>query len=295
MGKKAELSGMSFGNWIVIGESPKTNPKSKSMWLCHCVCGEEKPVSCTDLTTGKSTSCGCMKAIISAAKATKHGGASRPEYKIWVAIKYRCLDSTGKNWANYGSRGITVCDRWINDFGAFIGDMGDRPGGGYSIDRINNDGNYEPGNCRWATNIQQANNRRPKKTHSVKKQTLVKLLETWQKILRLQDWDIKLKVVTNLDGCLARCEPNPKYKTAVITFCTKTPGHLEDNSDLEITLVHELLHIHHSPVSFLIKEDSWEDWSAESMIDQLAHALVALHRDSLAHSKSQPDKIIKAA
>lgn len=86
-----------------------------------------------------------------------------PEYSTWCQMKYRCLNPNSKSWDNYGGRGITVCEEWVQSFWKFYAHIGPRPGKGYSIDRIDNDGNYEPGNVRWATAKEQANNKRPRK------------------------------------------------------------------------------------------------------------------------------------
>lgn len=89
-----------------------------------------------------------------------HGGTKSVEYNTWAQMKARCYNSKSHNYINYGARGITVCDRWKNSFGAFLKDMGPRPSPKHSIDRINNNGNYEPNNCRWATNSEQVRNQR---------------------------------------------------------------------------------------------------------------------------------------
>lgn len=140
------------------------------LWRCLCDCGASKVTTSHRLKLGSTRSCGCLMIEMKRAELTKlnlrHGCARRgkwtPEYGAWKGIKRRCLKPTFKQWGDYGGRGIRICDRWLNSFEHFLTDVGRRPGPGYSIDRINNDGHYEPGNCRWATKVQQAANRRRK-------------------------------------------------------------------------------------------------------------------------------------
>lgn len=98
-----------------------------------------------------------------------HGNRDTPEYRSWAHIKDRCLNPNNKRYKHYGGRGITVCDRWINSFSNFYNDMGDKPNSKMSIDRIDNDGNYTPGNCKWSNSTEQVMNKRSGKTKSVYK------------------------------------------------------------------------------------------------------------------------------
>lgn len=129
--------------------------------LYKCYCGNEFEARPYKIETGHTNSCGCYgKEQTSKARKT-HGMSTINEYKIWKGIKYRCYSETCPGYKYYGGRGITMCDRWKNSFEAFYADMGPRPKG-LSIDRTNNDGDYEPSNCTWATRSQQVRNRRKK-------------------------------------------------------------------------------------------------------------------------------------
>ncbi len=147
-----------YGRWTVLYETDRSHD-NRRMFICKCDCGKEKKVYLKVLKNGISKSCGCLRKEIH----TTHGFASnvgrRREYRIYDAMKSRCNNKKHRGYEKYGGAGVCVCDRWMECFENFIADMGPCPKG-CSIDRFPNpDGNYEPSNCRWATNAQQARNK----------------------------------------------------------------------------------------------------------------------------------------
>ena len=143
----------------VIGK----NFHRQKLILYRCVCGTERILTEASVKSGNTRSCGCLQRKLLSIRASKHGGSSWPEYRVWCAMKERCYLISDPAYANYGGRGISVCERWKISFANFINDMGRRPSDFHSLDRIDNDGNYEATNCRWATRLEQNNNQRIRK------------------------------------------------------------------------------------------------------------------------------------
>jgi hypothetical protein len=165
------LVGHRFGRLVVL--SYVGRQRSTFRWICRCDCGTEKSCLASGLRNGSITSCGCRLKEVAASKFRIHGLTGTPTHRIWRGMHDRC-NSPLKTC--YQGRGITVCERW-KDFELFLSDMGEVPSPKHSIDRIDNNGNYEPGNCRWATHMQQCRNKRTSRLETFNGETLT--LSEW--------------------------------------------------------------------------------------------------------------------
>ena len=154
--RRVDLVGVRFGRLLVL-EAAGTTPRRQALWRCVCDCGKETVPTGDKLRRGTTQSCGCLRNEVTSTRLKKHGCTDTPLYGIWCGMLARCYSRTHHAYRLYGARGITVCERW-HTFANFMADMGSRPSPNHSIDRINSRGNYEPGNCRWATRAEQATN-----------------------------------------------------------------------------------------------------------------------------------------
>ena len=170
--------GRTFGRLTVVDSVGyvMAGSRLREQLRCSCICGTEILSIPGKLTSGNTTSCGCLNKE----RRITHGESKAPVYKVWCAMRDRCANPRNSQYGNYGARGISVCDRWSNSYVAFRDDMGPRPRGG-TLERIDTNGNYEPSNCRWATHLEQMNNTRETVRLTLNGET--KSLQDWARLL----------------------------------------------------------------------------------------------------------------
>lgn len=224
-----DLTGERFGRLTVVKKSDKKyKGDAHQFWFCHCDCGKEKEIYDRSLITGSTKSCGCLGREISSINGSgnrKHGMSFSPEYYSWNHMMMRCTNKNHHAWKDYGGRGITVCERW-KSFENFYEDMGERPIG-KSIDRIDNDGNYEPKNCKWSTQKEQVGNRR-NSNHLIEYNREIKLSSVWEEEYGLNAGILIRRIRSGWS--VDRAINTPMYLTKRIVYLN---GELKSVRDLE--------------------------------------------------------------
>lgn len=178
MSRLIDLTGMRFGKLTVIDRSTERSHPRTPIWMCQCDCGNRTFVRGANLRSGNTESCGCLRAD----RTVKHGQSKSREYNIWLAMIQRCVNPNNPSYHHYGGRGITVCESW-RKFENFWSDMCDGYEPHLTIERINNDAEYSPENCRWATREEQAENKRTSK-----------LYEFAGQMMSIKQWAIRLGI-----------------------------------------------------------------------------------------------------
>ena len=182
MSRLNDLTGQRFGRLTVLERGPNNN-RNRATWKCRCDCGTAKTIAGASLVRGYSTSCGCYNSEQTSKRNYRHGLTNTAEYRAWTGMFTRCTNPEYRAFSRYGGRGIIVCERWSgeNGFANFLNDMGFRPSTQHSLDRINVDGNYEPENCRWATQKEQMRNTKNSVYFTYRGET--KTLPEWAELL----------------------------------------------------------------------------------------------------------------
>jgi hypothetical protein len=175
MRTRRDLTAQTFGRLTVIERGANKGPRA--YWWCTCACGKRRLVPHDYLTYGKTKSCGCLRKELSRQRRLIHGMRNSPEYHIWCSMRQRCRNPHVKSYADYGGRGITVCERWARSFQNFYADMGPRPSPMHTIERKNNDGPYSLDNCIWLPNTLQNMNKRSNRLITLDGQTAC--LQEW--------------------------------------------------------------------------------------------------------------------
>lgn len=166
------IVGQRFGRLVTQRRLEDGSIPCRSKWECACDCGATAVVEASNLKYGSTKSCGCLRR----AQLRKHGCVDTPEWRTWASMNSRCDNPRNRSWGRYGGRGVKISDRW-RSFENFLSDMGRRPSRFHSIDRIDSDGNYEPGNCRWATAQEQSDNKR--RTYKITARGKTQTITAW--------------------------------------------------------------------------------------------------------------------
>lgn len=206
MGSFNDLTNMRFGRLTV---KYKVLKKERIYWYCECDCGGSKTIRSDALVNSWTKSCGCIN------NEKKHNMTNPRIYDIWIGIKSRCINENNQAYCKYGGRGITICEEWLNDFMSFYNwSMENGYNDSLSIDRIDNDGNYEPDNCRWATSKEQCNNR--SSNHLIEINGITKTVAQWSDLSGVNYNTIIIRYNNGLRGEELLSLPRvAKYKSGV--------------------------------------------------------------------------------
>ena len=197
--KKIDLVGQVFGKLTILEKSISRSKYGAVYWLCQCECGKTRLAIAGNLLAGTATSCGCE----SYNTRKLHGMTKTRTFKSWDSMKQRCLNVNGIDYEEYGGRGIRICEQWVHSFNNFFADMGDRPAN-KSLDRIDVNGGYELGNCRWATRSEQQRNKR--NSVLIEWKGCTKNVADWSDILQLSSKIIceRIKAGWHIDDVLTK-------------------------------------------------------------------------------------------
>ncbi len=202
------------GHLIIVKEVERHRQSSgviRRRFLCRCDCGRQSVVQLPNLRTGHTTSCGCVQKAAGRGNA-KHRLTGTRIYRIWTGMIQRCCNPRVKRYDCYGGRGITVCQRWRDSFEAFLEDMGEPPTEKHSIDRVDNDGNYEKSNCRWATNKVQSRNSRHNVMLTINRETMC--VSAWADRMQIKPKMIYDRLATGWQAPDAVMVPKGKRRTS---------------------------------------------------------------------------------
>lgn len=218
--KGIDLTGQRFGRLTVTSRAPsrlRNNGKFRTMWHCLCECGGTALTPSDMLRSGRTQSCGCLRREMSSERSAVHRQTDTPTYRTWARMKSRCFNPQDGSFADYGGRGIRMCDRWHTSFLAFAGDVGERPSRKHSIDRIDNDGWYSCGkcqecvskgltaNCKWSTRVEQCNNRRS--SHYVTINDRTQTIAEWCRELKIPVQTAQSRITRGWDDVRALLTP----------------------------------------------------------------------------------------
>ena len=168
--KAKEIVGETFGMLTVLELSSEKTKSGNFLYICKCDCGKVLTIPKSNLYRSENPSCGCYGHKLASERMSKYQNrGNKKMYNVWFSMKDRCNNTKNKNYKNYGERGIKVCDRWLESFDNFYEDMGERPSSKHQLDRIDNNGNYEPSNCRWTLPQSNVINRRKNKDYAISK------------------------------------------------------------------------------------------------------------------------------